>query len=175
MPRFYTYLMSSLPSLQFGQKPPFSFERFLALCSEFIPEPDSAVLRKLDLSYNPENFGKEILKKIILFETCLRNEIARIRAGKRRIDASRYIRKEAVADLTLAHTLVSISRNTHPLETEKALDKLRWDFLEALSFGHYFDFEALLIYAYKLLILEKWEKIDSADKKTLLAEVLNRR
>ena len=48
------------------------------------------------------------------------------------------------------------------------LDQARWAKLDELSFGHYFDLEALIIYAYKLRLLERWEKIRTADKERLL-------
>jgi hypothetical protein len=65
-------------------------------------------------------------------------------------------------------------RSASILEAEKILDQARWNFLDALSFGHYFDFDYLLVYGLKLKILERWEKIQKADKEILLqAAVLN--
>jgi hypothetical protein len=40
-----------------------------------------------------------------------------------------------------------------PLDAEMYLIKLQWDYLEELSFGHYTDFSALIIYKLKLLLL----------------------
>jgi hypothetical protein len=58
------------------------------------------------------------------------------------------------------------------LEAEKALDLERWQLLEELACGHYFDLDALLIYALKLLILERWAKINLADKEHIMQETL---
>ncbi|MDD5512600.1 MAG: DUF2764 family protein, partial [Candidatus Omnitrophica bacterium] len=44
----------------------------------------------------------------------------------------------------------------------------RWAFLEELNTGHYFDFEVLIIYALKLLLLEKWLRIQGADKSQVM-------
>jgi hypothetical protein len=44
--------------------------------------------------------------------------------------------------------------------------------LEELSVGHYFDIELLMIYARKLSILEKWERVKAADAGKLLEEAL---
>jgi len=41
-----------------------------------------------------------------------------------------------------------------------------------LSTGHYFDLDLLITYAYKLLILQRWENIREADKKILLEQSL---
>jgi hypothetical protein len=45
------------------------------------------------------------------------------------------------------------------IESEKFLDAARWQRLEELSQGHYFDLGALIVYALKLNILWRWEKI----------------
>ena len=45
--------------------------------------------------------------------------------------------------------------------------------MDELATGHYFDLDFLISYALKLLILERWERINSADKPRLLEEVLN--
>lgn len=50
---------------------------------------------------------------------------------------------------------------------EKILDEARWQVLDDLGFGHYFDMDSLILYAYKLKILERWEKIYTQDKERL--------
>ena len=67
---------------------------------------------------------------------------------------------------------MSAERNPAAQEAELILDRARWDFLEELSFGHYFDLDVLVIYACKLKILWRWEEVRRADKKALLEEVL---
>lgn len=47
-----------------------------------------------------------------------------------------------------------------PLEAEIYLIKLQWDYLEELSFGHYTDFSALVVYKLKLLLLLRWWSFD---------------
>jgi len=64
-------------------------------------------------------------------------------------------------------------RNPSIFEAERALDLERWRLLDELSFGHYFDFDALLIYALKLKILERWLKIEIADKERIIKETVN--
>jgi len=57
------------------------------------------------------------------------------------------------------------------LEAEKTLDQARWEFLDSLSIGHYFDFNYLLSYLLKLKILERWDRIQRADKERLFNQV----
>jgi len=52
------------------------------------------------------------------------------------------------------------------------LDEIRWKALDELATGHYFDLEFLVTYTLKLRILERWEKIHSADGTTLLMQAL---
>ena len=63
-------------------------------------------------------------------------------------------------------------KSTSILEAEKILDQARWEFLESLSFGHYFDFDLLLGYLLKLKILERWDKVQRADKERLFNQVV---
>lgn len=172
MSGFYTYLISSLPFLSFGAKPPISFERFLSSCTGFVSEAELQILKQLDLSSVSEPADNETIKQWFNFEISLRNELVRMRAAKRHIDPVKYLRGQSDPDPLMAHNLLVITRNPHPLELEKALDKFRWDFLDGLSFGHFFDFHLLLVYAYKLLILEKWQLINSAESEKLLTEVM---
>jgi hypothetical protein len=58
------------------------------------------------------------------------------------------------------------------MEAEKLLDEIRWKMLDELAGNHYFDFDALVAYAYKLLILQRWETIQRAEGITLLHEAL---
>lgn len=114
------------------------------------------------------------LKKWVNFEVALRNELVRARAARRKIDPLKFIRLPDHPEAHISHVALAAYRSTSILEAEKILDQERWNFLEYLSFGHYFDFDYLLIYALKLKILERWDKIQKADKQLLFnREVLN--
>lgn len=173
MPALYTYLISSLPVPQFGAKPPFTFEKFILVCSKLIPEKDAGILASIP-QIEPGHYkgAHPTLKKWQDFEVALRNELVKARAGHKHVDPSQYLRQTDYLDSSLPHTAMNIHRNTSILEAEKALDLERWHFLEELSFGHYFDLDFLILYALKLLILERWEKIYTADKAKLLEEAL---
>lgn len=173
MPKFYVYLTASLPALQFGAKPPFSFAQFLAICQDKIPEADLAVLGRASIAGEYDYQDKqEILKRWQEFDTALRNELARIRAERKRIDAFKYQRQSEFIEPYFTHTAQGAIRNPAILEAERALDLERWRKLDELSAGHYFDLDLLVVYAHKLLILERWERIHSADKSDLLAEAI---
>jgi len=174
MPNFYTYLIASLPMLHFGMKPPFSFERFLEVCRHFIPEKDFQLLSTLPQAgqYSAKDIRHQIIQKWIEFDVALRNELVRIRATKKHIEPATYLRHGGYSGSSLAPAVMAANINTSILDAEKTLDETRWKALEELATGHYFDLDLLITYAYKLLILQRWENIRSANGTILLEQSL---
>ncbi len=198
MPRYYTYLISSLPMLHFGRKPPFSFERFLQICRRVIPESDVNILKEASIAgeylYETNRLTSRkspsaitikgdfrsgmafilsyTIKKWRAFDTALRNELVKIRAARKRLDPLKYLRQDAYADPSITRIALNAYRNPSILEAERTLDQERWCVLDRLAVGHYFDIDFLIVYAHKLLILERWEKIHSADSLGILEEAL---
>lgn len=171
MAYFYTYLISTLPTLHFGLKAPFGFEKFLFYCREFIPEADMEILKKASIlgDYTGQ-IVHPTLKRWEDFDTTLRNELVKIRASRKRLDPQKYLRREKFSEPDIAHLAMSAHRNPSILEAEKLLDEERWRILDEFSFGHYFDLDFLIIYALKLLILERWERINTQDKAGILRD-----
>jgi hypothetical protein len=169
MPKHYTYLIASLPALLFGMKPPFSFERFLEKCRPLISEEDFFLLSNLPVTI--DEYGKgvshPIIEKWLAFDTALRNELVKIRAHSKKIDAAKYLREPPI-DFIISQAAMASHRSASILETEKMLDETRWQALDNLGLGYYFDLDSLILYAYKLKILERWEKIYTQDKEELL-------
>jgi len=165
---FYPYLISSLPMLHFGMHPPLSSERLLEICRGLITENDYQILSNLPLAQekSPEEAEQSTIKEWLRFDTTLRNELVKLRATRKHIDASQYLRHDGYAESELAHIALAAVRNPSITEGEKSLDKERWKTLDELSFGHFFDLDALIIYAYKLRLLERWDKIGTADKES---------
>jgi len=170
MPAYYIYLISSLPMLNFSARAPISLEEFLIKCKNLIPEKEFEILRGVcrQDSYFLAVQGRNSLKQWAGFEIALRNELARARAVRKKIDPLKFLRFPDSPQAEISHLAMAAYRSISILEGEKILDQARWNFLEALSFGHYFDFDCLLIYGLKLKILQRWDKIQNADKEQLL-------
>jgi len=169
MADFYPYLISSLPMLHFGMHPQLSSDKLLEICRGLIPEKDYTILSSLPLAQEkaPEEVGQATIKQWLRFDTTLRNELVKLRATRKHIDASQYLRHDGYAAGELAHIALAAVRNSSIADGERFLDQERWRALDELSFGHFFDLDALIIYAYKLRLLERWEKIRVADKEGL--------
>ena len=174
MADYYPYLIASLPVLHFGTKPPFSFERFLELCRPFIPEKDFQSLTTLPQPEEYQEYGKRqrSIRKWIEFDTSLRNELVRIRAGRRHVEPAPYLRPGGYTGSSPASAAMAATITPSVPDAEKILDETRWKVLEELAMGHYFDLDVLITYAYKLLILQRWENIRSADGTILLEQAL---
>jgi len=164
MSGYYVYLIASLPMLHFGAKPPLSMEKFFSMCAELISAEDLEALKG--------RLKDEAEGRYHDFETALRNELVRIRAQRKRLDASEFLRRDGYADQWISHIAAGACRNPSVMDRERMLDLERWRFLDELSIGHYFDLEILIIYARKLSILERWERVRAADANKLLEEAL---
>jgi hypothetical protein len=172
----YPYLVASLPMLHFGMKPPFSSDRFLELCREWIPEGDYRLLSTIP---RPEEYTREgkphrFIRAWIGFDTALRNELARVRAGRMHLDPAEHLRPDARADPSLAAGVLAATAHASPLDAERALDELRWKALGELASGHHFDLDVLLSYACRLEILLRWERIRTAGGRSLPGEAPGR-
>ena len=160
--------------LHFGLRPPFSYPEFLHKCAGLIPDNDLILLKELP-GFKEDILGKSspVIRKWIAWDWTLRDELVKLRASRKHIPAQRDLRKDDFSDLSLSHVAANAFRNLSILEGERILDLARWEALEEFSQGHYFDLDFLIIYAYKLLILERWERIRVSDKKELLEGALS--
>jgi len=160
--------------LTFGAKPPFSFEDFIQKCKSLIPDEKVEAIRRISSqgAFPLSGAGSEVLKKWKDFDIALRNELVRVRAARKKVDPLKYLRQDEYSQPQIVHIASVSLRNPLILEAEKALDLERWRLLDEQSFGRYFDFDALVIYALKLLILERWAKIGVADKERIMQETL---
>ena len=159
--------------MQIGAKPPFGFDRFVEICRDKIPNKDLEIIERIGAGFSyDEKIGQKTLDSWLEFEAALRNELARIRASRKKTDAQKFLRRDGLSDPMLYHTAMHAHRILSLAESERFLDTQRWQKLEELEQGHYFDLEALAVYALKLLILIRWENIRKIDKEKALEQVL---
>ncbi|MBL7157712.1 MAG: DUF2764 family protein [Candidatus Omnitrophica bacterium] len=181
MPSYYIYFLSSLPTLELGAKPPFSFEELIEKAKDLIPEEDLKIISLIPAilenpSYSHSRGGLSLpyyaLKKWIKFDTALRNEFVKIRASRKKLDPVKYTRENGYADPSISRIAITAYRNSSVLDGEKSLDTERWRFLDDLLLGHYFDIDAFIVYAVKLLIIIKQNRIEVSDKTELLERAI---
>lgn len=76
-------------------------------------------------------------------------------------------------EIQFAEQIFRIAKSeTNSIEKEKEIDKLKWNYLDENTFFHYFTIEKLLSFAIKLIIIERWMKLDNETGKELLKKLV---
>ncbi len=138
----YYYLIAQLPMLFFEKPALMGIEAFLEEAAKWLSRRDNQQLVKIqyDDIFRPSK-GQRSLRKVKTFESALRNDLALWRRSM----------KEG-GDYKPSQTPPS-AREGNPLEVEKKLLRLRWDFITELEKDHHFDFDTVALYYLKLQIL----------------------
>jgi len=111
--------------------------------------------------YNSRKFGLEISTQMVgryeLTENALKN-------------TSREF--GLASELPYINTLISISETEDILKQEMSVDRLKWDYLEELNVFHYFTIEKILAFVIKLMMLDRWSKLESEQGRAFFNELL---
>ncbi len=176
MSRRYYYLVASLPMLEFDAEPPFSYQDFLSTCQRLMAEEDYALLKRATLGpeAKPCDVASSTLMKWNHFCHGLRNELARYRAQHNNKDPLEYMRPEIYSLPKVAEMIGHAAHSDNLLVAEKMIDKYKWEFLEELTLGHFFDVDFLIVYALKLQMLERHKEIRSSRGKEAFETFKNR-
>ena len=165
MGRPYYYLVASLPTLFFNAPPLISHEAFLETCRAQMTPEDFAAIQKSTLDADAASHGDNpALKQWSLFNRQLKNEIAYFRAVKSGKNPAEFIRGERFGNPRMMDIIKQAARSENPLEAQIFLDRFRWDYLEELSTGQFFNLEFCILYGLKLQILEYYIKIKTSSK-----------
>jgi len=151
----YYYLVASLPMLFFDSERPPALEAFLGLCAEHLSPADFRMVEAASTSAVERQVPTcAVLERWRSWETALRNELVRLRAKARGIDPDRHLREgeDIVSVTTIARGAFA---QELPLAAEQHLDRARWEFLDELEEGHYFDIEKVVVYHLRLQILHR--------------------
>jgi len=136
------YLISSLPSLTFGQLPPISLDTFHSEAKEQLSSKNFRKLQKLDLKSKNDTDASE-LKRFFEVLGQLHADLIEIRKAK--------INERSPAIQTLPKLVIE----QNPLEREKSIMKWQWEQLTDIDSGETFTFTELLVYKLKLQILHR--------------------
>ncbi len=153
----YEYLVASLPMIFFEDPPPFSSETFRALCETELSAADmTAVERVLAATPPPPDAGR-FEHDWHARETQVRNEAAFVRAARAGVEAKPYLRPHEGYDVSLKESVSAAFERPNPLERERELDRTRWRLIdEVVGPIEPFSLSAVLAYAAKLRIAERW-------------------
>jgi hypothetical protein len=152
------YLVSSLPYLRFGEKPPVSRVAFLASCDDWLSAEDVAVLQAVFENRNAPD--SEVARRWRSGEVELRNAVVRVRAKNRSADAARFIRPCEGFSVSIEKLVTDAFTRANPLEQEAELDRIRWAQADELALTAPFGFAGIFAFAVKLHIAERWAGLD---------------
>ena len=194
----YYYLVSQLPSLVYGQKPPMLPETFKDLAKSLLKAEDAALLDMVSLDPAPSEYsgtqgapasssisyadqapssGSDFIDAWREWERALRLNLARQRAVKVKREGAALAEPPVIpADAaTAAHG--AITAVDSPLEADIFLDKARWSAIEALQGTDYFDRNTVFAYLLKLLILQRRDSMHTetgfSEYKSLYASIMS--
>jgi len=157
----YYYFIATLPSLQAtASAPPLPYVEFVERALRFLSEKDAAVLTGACL-FIPEDGSfplaagfSPLLGRYYRWELALRNELARLRAGKLQKPVEKHV-KPGDPEWDGLRTAQAAFQAEDPLQGELVIERDRWAFIEALAVNRFFDMEYLVAYALFLQILER--------------------
>jgi len=151
----YYYLVASLPSLSFAAAPHLSFEAFGCLCREHLSAADRRGLEEIERG--PDYAGRHpFVRAWQAMDIQLRNALARHRAARRRLDAEPFYRVETGCSAAVERIAAEAFTKNDPLQRERLIDRFRWDEADELAGFNMFAGRAVLAYAVKLGIAERW-------------------
>lgn len=153
----YYYAVSSLPQLYFESESYPSSEQFLTLCEENLSKGDLHAVRMLDDAEGNIG-GPSLLKKWSAWNRSFKADLAILRGqqlGKNVEDYQQIERVSGTEDLAR-----EAFQAANPLAAEEVVERGRWQVLEELEVGHYFDLQKLLIYKLKISILDRMSSFD---------------
>jgi len=162
MGRPYYYFAASLPMIDWNGKLSMTVEEYCSTASRLLSKEDNVLMGKLledsDADIETDN---SVAGSWIQFNRNFRNEAASFRAQRAHKDPIKSIRGTKENDPWLREVIHEAAKIPNPLEAETLLDRTRWQFLDDLVKGHYYDLEFLICYGLKLKILQRHQEYRS--------------
>lgn len=155
------YLISSLPTLSFGEKPPISMDEFMHDTSLQLSKKNFAKVEQINIHRLNKKSITRKLNSMITLQNDIQYDLELIRKAER-VNTTPNIK-------SLSKTIV----DSNPLEREELLMKLLWDALSSIEFVESFTLTEIMIYKLKLQILERVNSFDADKGKTVFDSVVN--
>ena len=141
----YYYVVAQLPLLSFDKEPAITIDYFLEEAEKWLSSRDYAILSQARYDSTDVALNKpKLLKEYVQQEAKFRTELAAWQKKKK--EGTDYKPKSFP---------IALVKEGNPLEVERALLKRRWDMMTQVEPDHHFDLESLILYFFKLQILEK--------------------
>ena len=153
------YLMTSLPSLTFGQEPPISIDEFNRDAKSQLSARHFKRLESVDIQLM--DAAKGGLKNITSLLNDVQNDLTEIRDAKAQ---KRQPKLERLPKTVLTG---------NPLVREEQIMQWQWEELNTIEAGKTFTFTEVLVYKLKLQIISRLHSFDKEKGAQVLASVVN--
>lgn len=154
----YYYLVASLPELFLDEEPPIAAAEFRAACAQWLDADDARDIHGL-LDDRWEAVVGGAARQWLARETEIRNALVRLRAVKARVEAEPFLRPLSGVELHIERGVAEAMNRPQPLERELGLDQLRWSLLDDLARFDPFGLPAVIAYALKIKMVERWHAL----------------
>ncbi len=158
----YVYLVASLPALELTTVPRISSATLLASSAGILRADHLEDLRAI-VEDRPQDVRATHLRSYRDADTQLRDALARERAARAGASYDTGAHPYRGYDARCVDVAARAMDLDDPLERELLLDTLRWTLLDELALSPPFGFQAVLAYALKLRLAEKWAAMDGAE------------
>jgi hypothetical protein len=139
----------------FDQENEVDVDGFLRYCERIMDTKDYELVIAAQLNDFPAlPKSNDVLAKWQAWEKTLRNELVRLRAQELGLDPVEFL--APVDEIPEAKDVAREAFNQEsPLQAEITLMRYRWNFLDQMGIGHFFDVEEIIIYCLKVQILAR--------------------
>ena len=177
----YYYLVASLPALFLDEESPITPAEFMAACNQWLDADNARDIHCLMDNHSacakatadrPEEAKAACIHQWLARETEIRNALARLRAAKTKVDAEPFLRPCRELDLYTENSVAEAMNRPQPLERELGLDQLRWSLLDDMSRFDPFGLPAVIAYALKLKLVERWSALTVEQGHAVVEEYL---
>lgn len=139
------YLIAQLPLLYFDKPAALDSRRFIEEAEKWLTLHELNRLKKVDAANTTiKKDDLPTLRAFKVYEESLRTELGNWRTAQK-----------THQDYKLSLFPLSVIKDGNPLQAEKNLLRLRWEFIEEMGKDHHFDTGFLVIYYLKLQLLER--------------------
>ncbi len=153
------YLMTSLPSLTFGQEPPISMDEFNEDARNQLSAKHFRTLTLVDLEKMDAKKGG--IKSVSTLVNDVKHDLAEVRNAKKQ---NRQVMFGRLPKAVLSG---------NPLQREENIMKWQWEELDTIESGKTFTLTEVMVYKLKLQILLRLQSFDKSKGAEVLASVVN--
>lgn len=155
------YLISSLPSLTFGQKPPIPMSEFLCNSKDQLSEKHYKMLEAVDMQAGIKRTCNSRLRRLVVMMDEFSEDISEIRKAKTHSRQPKLKR--------LPKTVTS----GNPLEREQKIMQYQWEELVSFESGKTFTLTEVIMYKLKLQILHRMDSFNCKRGEQILESVIS--